>query len=67
MSVLVVLSSEALDVVFARSDWALLRPLILVGQQMCFEILDVSATGGNWADALVLFGVQGRLAVSGVV
>lgn len=67
MPVLVVLSSEALDVVLAGSDWALLRPLILVGEQMCFEILDVSTTGGDWADALVLLGVQGRLALSGVV
>lgn len=38
-----------------------------MSEQMCFEILDVSATGRNWADALVLLRVQGRLAVSRVV
>jgi len=67
MSVLVVLSGKALDVIFARSDRALLRSLILVGKQMCFQVLDVSTTRRDGADALGLFGVQRRLTAVGVL
>lgn len=35
VAVLIVLSCEALDVVFTRLDWAFLRALILVRKHVC--------------------------------
>lgn len=43
VSVLVVLASKALGVVFTGWDWALLWTFILVREHMCLEILDVSS------------------------
>ena len=53
VSVLVVFSSEPLCVVFARGDWALLGPFVLMRQHVSLEILDVSATCCNRAQSFV--------------
>lgn len=67
VSVLVVLSRKPLGVVFAGGDWALLGTFVLVCEQMCLEILDVSTARGDWTDTLVLFRVERRVAVARLV
>jgi hypothetical protein len=51
--VLVVFSREALDVVFARSDRALLRSLSTVSEHVCLQVLEDTATLGKWAKTLL--------------
>lgn len=53
VSILVVLPREALDVVLACRDWALLGPLVLVGEHVCLEVLEDTATLGKWAKTLL--------------
>lgn len=53
VSVLVVLPCEALDVVFAGSDWALLWPLVLVGKHVCLQVFEDTSTLGKWAKTLL--------------
>ena len=53
VSVLVVFTSESLDVVFARRDRAFLRAFVLVCEHMRLEVLDMSAAGGDRAEAFV--------------
>ena len=53
MAVLVVLPCEALVVVFASGDGALLGPLVLVGKHVCLQILE-NATA-LWERAHALF------------
>lgn len=45
VSVLVILASEAFDVVFASWNRALLGTLLLVREHVRLEVLDMSATG----------------------
>lgn len=51
VAVLVVLAGEALDVVFAVQDWALLGSLRLVSQHVGFQVFEDSATVRVWAAA----------------
>jgi hypothetical protein len=51
--VLVILPCEAFDIVLARSDWALLRPLVLVGEHMCLQVFEDSAAFGKRAKSLL--------------
>lgn len=63
VSVLVVLSCETLDVILASRNWALFRTFVLVGQHVCFQILEHLAA--FWMRAsLLLLGVA--VAVSGM-
>lgn len=67
VSVLVVLSGKPLGVVFAGGDWAFLGTFVLVCEQVCLEIFNVSTAGGDWTDTLVLFRVNRRVAVARLV
>lgn len=53
VSVLVVFTSEAFDVIFASRDRALLGSFLLMGEHMCFQVLHVSAASRDWTHALV--------------
>lgn len=53
VSVLVVLSCEALGMVFTGWDWTLLWSLILVGKHVSLQVFDVSAACCNGAETLV--------------
>jgi len=55
VSVLVVLSCEALGVVFASRDRTFLRTLILVCEHVRLEIFEVPAARRVWAEAFVGF------------
>lgn len=52
MTVLVILPCETFDVVFASRDGALFRPLVLVGEHVCPQILEDTST--FWKRALAL-------------
>jgi hypothetical protein len=44
MPVLIILAGKALGMILACDDWALLRPLALVSQHVCLQVLeDLSA------------------------
>lgn len=51
--VLVVLPGEALDVVFAGRDRALLWPFVLVGKHVCLQVLEHASALGEWAETLL--------------
>lgn len=51
--VLVVLPCEALDVVLAGLNWALLRSLRLMSEHVCLQVLERPTAVGNRADALL--------------
>lgn len=50
VSVLVILSGEALDVIVTGHDRTLLRPLILVSKEMGLQVFDLSPTRRDRAD-----------------
>jgi hypothetical protein len=52
MPVLVVLPCEAFNIVLARGDGALFRPLIQVGEHVCFQVLEDSAAFRKKAKSL---------------
>jgi hypothetical protein len=54
VAILVVFASEALGVVLASRDWALLRPFRLVSEHVCLEIFEDAATVRVWATALLV-------------
>lgn len=57
VTILIVFSCEAFDVVFARDHRALFWTLILMCEHVGLQVLDVSSTGGDGAQALVgIFG-----------
>lgn len=51
--IFIILPGETLDVIIARGDWALLRPLILVGEHMRLQILKQLAA--FWVGTSALF------------
>jgi hypothetical protein len=53
MPVLVILAGEALSVILASRDRTLLRALVLVCEHVRFEVLEVPAARGVWAEAFV--------------
>ena len=62
MAVLVVLPRETLCVVFARWNWALLRPLILMREHMRLQVLNMSSARRNRTQSLVgVFGGDGSV------
>jgi hypothetical protein len=50
--ILIVFSCEPFEMVFAGCDWALLRPFILVGEHVGFEILEDASTFWQRAETL---------------
>jgi hypothetical protein len=51
--VFVILPCKAFHIVLARSDWALLRPLVLVGEHVCFQVLEDTAAFRKGAKSLL--------------
>ena len=67
MPVLVILTREALDVVFACLNWALLWPLGLVRQYMGLEVLESPSAFGVGTLLLLLGPVSANCLFNGVV